>query len=104
MGDSDVGKQFLNYFFPPSLQPYFSMDLSPFTSESKESSVWETWTRYMMGLRSSPYVHIKRQLKATETVWGDQRNAGNPFKWDPVILNLSGTPELGSYASSRMHT
>ena len=89
MGDLDIGEMFLNFPLHPKLQPYAGVDLQPhFGKEGAQETLWERWTRCLMGLSSSPYFCIKALLIALEMVAGDRRSAINPFRWDRIQLNL----------------
>ncbi len=85
MGDLDIGEMFLNFCLHPELQPYAGVDLRPFGSGG--ATLWERWTRCLMGLKSSPYFCIKGLLIALEFVRGNRDRPSNPFF--PFSLFLS---------------
>jgi len=88
MGDLDIGEMFLNFCLHPELQPYAGVDLRPFGSGG--ATLWERWTRCLMGLKSSPYFCIKGLLIALEFVRGNRDRPSNPFRWNRLIVNLPG--------------
>jgi hypothetical protein len=88
MGDLDIGEMFLNFCLHPELQPYAGVDLRPFGSGG--ATLWERWTRCLMGLKSSPYFCIKGLLIALEFVRGNRDRPSNPFSCNRLIVNLPG--------------
>jgi hypothetical protein len=55
-------------------------------------SVWETWLRAVMGLKSSPYQAVQQGLSfAEEVILGDRKNPANLFQWDRIRRNLPGS-------------
>ncbi len=45
----------------------------------------------MMGLADSPYRAVQIMQWAKEVIYGDRKDAANPFRWDYVELNLLGS-------------
>ena len=54
---------------------------------------WESWHRMTMGMKPSPWVTCRLIGWMLEFVIGDNKEEGNPFRWDSVILNLPGDPK-----------
>jgi hypothetical protein len=94
MGDLDVGECFLNFMLHPTLRPYAGVDFTlffPLAEEGVEldpdgkpsahqtATVWETWLRAAMGLKSSPYQAVQGLGFAEEVVRGDRRDPKNVF-------------------------
>jgi hypothetical protein len=91
-GDIDVAEQFYNYMLDPHVQPYCGVDVTPYLGDIKGRLQWLTWTRCVMGLRSSPHGCVKMHHLGEEVVRGDHKNPSNPFFFDQIRLNLPGDP------------
>jgi hypothetical protein len=80
MGDLDVGGCFLNFMLHPTLWPYAWVDFTLFfptagsTGPNGANTVWETWLRAAMGLKSSPYQAVQVLGFAEEINRGDRRD------------------------------
>jgi hypothetical protein len=90
-GDIDVGGQFYNFMLDPRIQPFCSLDVTPYLGNGSLLP-WMVWERYVMGLRSSPHGCVKMQSLAEEIVRGDMALPANCFSFDQVHLNLPGDP------------
>jgi hypothetical protein len=96
MGDLDVGECFLNFMLHPTLRPYTGVDFTLFFPTERSmgpngaSTVWKTWLRAAMGLKSSPYQAVQALGFAEEIIQGDRRDPRNIFRWGRVRLNLPG--------------
>jgi hypothetical protein len=96
MEDLDVGECFLNFMLHPTLRPYARVDFTLFfpttgcTGPNGASTVWETWLRAAMGLKSSPYQAVQALGFAEEIIRGDRRDPRNISRWGMVRLNLPG--------------
>jgi hypothetical protein len=51
----------------------------------------ERWERNWMGLRDSPYQSLQWQVRLKFEVYGNRKDLNNPFHWDKVVWNLSGS-------------
>lgn len=94
MADIDIADQFLNFVLHEDAQPYCGVDLSPyFSDECSETSptLWERWTRCLMGAKSSPYQTIRAMLWAEDVIRGDRLSDSNPLQWKYIRLNLPGS-------------
>jgi hypothetical protein len=98
--DLDVGEQFLNYPLHMDLREYSGVDVSGVRSSNPADAnwkadwgpgPWERWERNWMGLQDSPYRSLQWQVCLKFEVYGDQRCLSNPFHWDRVVFNLSGS-------------
>jgi hypothetical protein len=56
------------------------------------SVLWEQWTRWVMGLRLSPYQDCQGIMWLFELIFGDRNDATNVFWYARVGLNLHGSP------------
>jgi hypothetical protein len=94
MGDLDVGECFLNFMLHPTLRRYAGVGFTLFfpttgcMGPNEASTVWETWLRAAMGLKSSPYQAVQALGFAEEIIRGDRRDPRNIFRWERVRLNL----------------
>jgi hypothetical protein len=104
MGDLDLGECFLNFLLHPTLRPYAGVDFTlffPLGSLDEDGkpggqqtvTVWETWLRAAMGLKSSPYQAVQALGFAEEVIRGDRRDPDNIFRWDSVRQNLPGSED-----------
>jgi hypothetical protein len=59
-------------------------------------SVWETWLRAAMGLKSSPYQAVQGLSFAEEVIRGDHKNPANVFCWHIIRRNLAGLEQYDS--------
>jgi hypothetical protein len=91
MMDMDLGEMFYNFPMHESIQPYCGLDLRPYFNPSSKRTMWEWWSRCMMGWVAAPYLCTKYQLLADEIAQGNPNNPDNPFRWSRVVLNLPGT-------------
>ena len=94
MGDMDLGEMFLNFPLHPDAQVYCGVDLTHLFPEAlshPNEKLWERWTRYLMGAKSSPYQAIRAMLWAEDIIRGDRWDSQNPFMWSHVRLNLPGS-------------
>ena len=94
MADVDLGEMFLNFILHASLQQYCGVDLKPYFLDElgpKAKTLWEVWTRCMMGLKNSPYGCVKGILIAFEMVRGDFRDESHPYHYSKIELNLPGS-------------
>jgi len=90
--DLDLGEMFLNYFMDPKLRPFCGVDVSNFVAGSgKSTRKWLQWNRIFMGFRSSPYYAVKSYNWCLDVVRGNPDDAGNPFAFNKVKLNLPGS-------------
>ena len=87
--DVDLGDMFLNYFLDKRLRAAAGVDVSQVVGKAKQ---WKRWERYMMGLRTSPYVACKLFGVTLEIIRGDRADPTNVFRWHNVKLNLPGDP------------
>ena len=99
--DLEMGEMFLNFPMPTRLQSYLGVRTEavvPVINQLKGPMSWrkviltvkEVWTRMLMGFRPSPYNSVKHYYHAEEFIIGDHAELDNPFRWDRVILNLTG--------------
>eukprot|EP00957_Ditylum_brightwellii_P000050 3534-Ditylum_brightwellii.AAC.1 len=58
MADLDIGEMFLNFMMPEELLGYCGVDVSPWFEENG-TTLWQVWTRLMMGFKPSPYGSVK---------------------------------------------
>jgi hypothetical protein len=91
MCDLDVGEMLLNFILHVDIRSLAGVDLTHYTKEGKEGTVWECWHRAAMGLTSSPYQACQGMAFAEEVIRGDRHNPLNIFRWDSVRLNLPGS-------------
>jgi hypothetical protein len=95
--DSDIGECFLNFPNDKRVRKYCGVDLTPFrgllTSRPRFISglLCESWTRDLMGCKSSPYNSVRYLYLADEFCRGDRKALKNPMRWDFVRLNLPGS-------------
>jgi hypothetical protein len=91
MADVDVGGCFLNFILHAELWELEGVDLTPFFWDA-DNTVWETWDRAAMGLKSSPYQAVSAMSVANEVIKGDRFHEANAYQWVRVRLNLPGDP------------
>jgi hypothetical protein len=104
MGDLDMGECFLNFLLHPTLRPYAGVDFTLFfpledldkdgkPGGQKNVTVWETWLRAAMGLKSSPYQAVQALGFAEEVIRGDRRsvrqNLPGSEGYDPALPWIS---------------
>jgi hypothetical protein len=114
--DIDLGEMFLNFPLAEDFQEFSGIDLTPFGSEiaemdakstggtkgsarptttkstDKDLPIWGRWERCWMGFTPSPFYSVRFYYWAEEFVQGNRHEAGNPLRWDKIILNLPGDP------------
>jgi hypothetical protein len=97
--DLDVQDQFLNFKLHKSLQEYSGVDIHGVRSLAYEDASWEVlrparweqWERNWMGLRDLPYRSLQWQVRLKLKVYGERQVLTNPFHWDHVKFNLTGS-------------
>ena len=92
MMDMDLGEMFYNFPMHESVQAYCGLDLRPYLNPTSNKTMWERWSRCMMGWVAAPYLATKYQLLADEVAQGDPQDPSNPFRWARVVMNLPGLP------------
>jgi hypothetical protein len=65
--------------------------MTPYFGRKKGGLYLMSWSRCVMGLRSSPHGCVKMHTLGEEVVRGDQSDRKNPFFFDSVRLNLPGS-------------
>lgn len=96
MGDIDVSDQFHNFFMHEDLRCLAGIDLTMLFPEEllgrdNAKFLWEQWSRCGMGFKPSPYCLIQGMVFVDEFIRGDPSDEENDFRWDTVLLNLSGS-------------
>jgi hypothetical protein len=90
--DIDVSEQFYNFCLDPLVRMYCGLDVTHYLEHSPGKTMWLSWDRCVMGLKSSPHGCIKMQSLGEEVVRGDPSDPLNPFYFDQIRLNLPGQP------------
>ena len=91
LADIDVGEMFLNFILHESLRVYAGVDLTSHFPLSGGGTLWETWQRAAMGLKSSPYQACQAMGFVEEEIRGSRTDPKNVFRWDRVRMNLPGS-------------
>jgi len=94
MEDRDIGEMFLNFELHPFIRKYAGVDIAPLAVGEEapiDEQRWFSWTKNLMGFRSSPYNSVKMYLMVEEIIRGDRRDEKNAFQWDKIVLNLPGS-------------
>ena len=94
--DLDVREQFLNFQLCEEAQIYCGVDLTPYFSadlKKGQNKIWEPRMRCLMGVNPSPHQAIRFMLWAEHIVRGDGTDSSNPFRWNHIQLNLSGSKD-----------
>jgi len=98
MEDRDVGDMFHKFPLHPNTRGYAGMDLGPLDFTREECSHrWMSWSRNLMGFRSSPYHSIRMALVVEEVVRGDRYDPNNALQWGYIMMNLPGMKEYKPY-------
>ena len=93
MSDRDMGDMFHNFQLHAGTVEYTAIDLRPLDLDKRKyPQRWMCWRRNLMGFKASPYNSVRMYLIAVEVIRGDQRDQGNAFQWDSLMLNLPGDP------------
>ncbi len=95
----NVQNQFLNFKLHRNMQEYSGVDVSQVRSKAPSDAAWEEsrpgrweqWERNWMGLRDSPYRSLQWQVRLKMEVYGNRKDAANPFHWNHVEFNLPGS-------------
>jgi hypothetical protein len=88
MSDIDLGEMFLNFPLDSKLRPYAGIDLSAFPVQRREYGngssdiCWETWERWLIGFKPSPYNATRAFAWCEELIRGDGQEDENPLRWD----------------------
>jgi hypothetical protein len=93
LADIDVGEMFLNFILHESVRVYVGVDLTSHFQLAGGGTLWETWQRAAMGLKSPPYQACQAMGFAEEVIRGSRRETNNVFRWDRVRMNLPGSDE-----------
>lgn len=88
--DIDVAEQFYNYILDVQVQPFCSLDITPYIPIPTGIVYWLSWNCCVTGLHSSPHSCVKMQLLAEEIIQGDHSRSSNPFFCNNIRLNLPG--------------
>lgn len=91
MADLDIGEMFLNFMLHEQVRPYAGVDVTHLVGDNNDGPRWEAWQRCAMGLKSSPYQSCQAMSFAEEIIRGSSKDMGNPFRWDVVRMNESGS-------------
>jgi hypothetical protein len=92
----DLSEMFLIFTLQKSLQAFCGVDLTPYFPEDRKEgcqTLWEQWTRCLMGLKLLPYQTIRAFILAEEIIRGHHCDVSNVFQWERVRLNLPGSRE-----------
>jgi len=90
MADLDVGEYYLNFVLHESIRELKGVDLTLYFGHGESTVLWETWTRAMMGAKSSPYQACQACCVADKIIQGNPNDPNNDFRWDCVHLKCPG--------------
>jgi hypothetical protein len=96
MSDVDIAEMLLNFFLDWHLRKYAGVDLTSYFTDDLgkgKDTFWVIWNSIDMGLRPSSFCAVQIMDWLDETVFGEDLDQDNVFRWDVVELNLPGMPQ-----------